>query len=261
MCETISFLCDVNISYYLVILLGLLTLIWALIMQFSTIRYIPFLSLDTKKNPLGFKKRIIWLELVDSVDEVFNILENPGTKEGIEIRRLINRANFLDNIFIFIYSAFNASLFYFTYILTDSIFRPFLISGIVLSIVMLVTDYLENDQIYKLTEVESPDKLNKCGVLCIQIWARLKWGAIAISSLVLSIFYFDYFISQFKVTWELIWFLLPILFLTTGVSMFLAISISSLRNQAEKAMNLGLVPAWLLSWIYAIYLLVNRYFE
>jgi hypothetical protein len=62
---------------------------------------------------------------------------------------------------------------------------------------------------------------------------------IARACLFLSIFFFEYSISQFKVTWQFVWFLIPILFLTTAVSIFLSISISSMRNQTERATDYG----------------------
>jgi K+-sensing histidine kinase KdpD len=111
--------------------------------------------------------------------------------------------------------------------------------------------YLDKDQ--RVRE----ESLNGCGILRIQIWARLKWGVIARACIFLSIFFFEYFISQFKVTWQLIWFLIPILYLTTAVSIFLSISISSMRNQTERATDCGLGAAWFISWIYALFLLVK----
>lgn len=230
----------------ILIVVGLITLCFALFMQFKAIRYIPAAPIDKDKNPYGFKKRIIWLELVDNIGEVFHILDDPETEQGKLIRERIIYANKLDNIFSLIYPLYNVSIFYFVHSLTNYKFTPFFIFGLGLSVLMIVSDLLENREIKKIIQLDTNEAVKNYNLFSIQLWAIVKWVAIALSCLLISIFYFSYLSFDMNI-------ILAVLYLITGSLIFLTISIRSIKGQFQKAFTL-LFIVWFITWIHSLIL-------
>ncbi len=205
-------------------------------------------------NPQGFKSAMLWLELAYTPDEVFKILGPVDTEAGKALRDNLDTTNGYDYAFMVSYSLFNACLIIFvthlnTYRFTALIkLKTFMALGLILCAAMLIGDFVENLSLHELTHASSPGTISDGLMDQLMYWTRVKWGAIAIVSLMLSAGYTAYF-------WRIPPLLLPVGFAIVGVSLLIAISVPDARFILERIAVPHLAIVWAAALVHAgIYL-------
>ena len=148
-------------------------------------------------NERGFNSAIIWFELLDSRDELFLVLGDPGSDIGRELRQRLDTANRYDFAFMVCYSCFYASLFVLLFALLRDvrmrIDRIVLIAGLSLSLFMLVGDFNENLRLLELSGFGDLTEVREGAITMLRVWTRVKWFSIFIAGLLLAWQYFRYF--------------------------------------------------------------------
>jgi hypothetical protein len=148
-------------------------------------------------NTRGFNSAIIWFELLESPDELFLALGDPGTEQGKELRRAMDTLNHYDFFFMAGYSVFYASLALFLYVLLGErrgrLDRPILYAGIALACLMLVGDIFENMRLLELSACRNLGDVREGSIGMLMLWTRVKWFSIFISGLLLAPQYMRYF--------------------------------------------------------------------
>lgn len=205
-------------------------------------------------NPEGFKSAMLWLELAYTPDEVFKILGPIDTEAGKALRDNLDTTNVYDYAFMVSYSLFNACLIIFvthlnTYRFTALVkLKTFMVLGLILSAAMLIGDFIENLCLHELTHASSPSAISAGVMDELMYWTRVKWGAIAVVSLMLSAGYTAYF-------WRIPPLLLPVGFAIVGVSLLIAISVPDARFILERVAVPHLAIVWAAALVHAgIYL-------
>jgi hypothetical protein len=148
-------------------------------------------------NERGFNSAMIWFELIDSPDELFRAIGDPGSETGIDIRRRLNAMNRVDFFFMTGYSLFYASLFFLLFVLLGeagiSTTRFFLLAGLGLSAAMLAGDINETTRLLELSGFTTLGEVREGAVTALRIWTRVKWFSIFIAGILLAWRYFRYF--------------------------------------------------------------------
>jgi hypothetical protein len=164
-------------------------------------------------NERGFKTAIIWFELLDTPEELFLVLGEPGTQIGKRLRTTLDKINKYDFVFMVGYSLFYASLFLFTFVLLrDRKWRynkNILYMGLMLSTVMLLGDMLENVKLLELSAYQTGAEVNQSSITMLRIFTRIKWFSIFIAGILLSFQYYRYFTARIAKVVCSILFLLP----------------------------------------------------
>lgn len=160
--------------------LGIAMLVMSVILLFVYPPRAPWL-------PKGFTSPIIAFEFIRTPKEAAQLFGNSNSAEHALMINRMNRGNWLDFLYMVLYSSFlglfalkcaqetNSSLYY---------------GGVGLAGLMLVGDFLENLQLFGITaKFTSTDIGRKLAYLHLFTW--LKWGSLALFFLVL----FPYFLK------------------------------------------------------------------
>lgn len=243
-----------RLAAFLVVLTGCATLASVVLMRLAAGPEVPP---HAYPNAAGFKSTMLWFELADSVNEVFDILGPADSELGQARRRQLDTTNRFDFGFMVCYSLYNAALIYFVTHLNIYRFtgllrlRVFLVLGVLLSIAMLVGDVIENQQLLMMTRLESSDEISQYVVNQLQYWTRVKWGAIFTVCLMLSAGYTAYFRRITTL-------LLPAIYAVAGVTGFVSITVPEARFVLERAASPAIALAWTISLMHGAIVLLRK---
>ncbi len=206
-------------------------------------------------NQRGFNTAILWFELLESPDEVFMVLGDPSTPQGMELRSAMDALNKYDFLFMASYSALYAALFLFLNTLLGGtkgpLDRAILISGVVLSVLMLTGDLFENLRLLELTRYAGIGEVPQISMLMLAIWTRVKWFSIFIASILLAAQYLRYFSAGISgVT-------MAMLFVAPSVAGFTAILFPGIGFLLEAGSNV-LGAGWIAAIIHAFAVFLKR---
>ncbi len=205
----------------------------------------------TYPNEPGFQNAMIWFELAASKQEVFQILGGSQEQIGIHIRQVMDKMNTYDYAYMVLYPLmgmfFSALVFYLIQGTAGSAAaktRVFYFC-IFICIAMFAGDAMENMQLLKLTKYARADDIPDAVVTALNIWTRVKWGAIFVFAAIIAYEYFQYFREK-KIPQA-------IFFVAYGSSAILglvSLSLATHRNLVEIASYL-IALSWLLSIVHA----------
>jgi hypothetical protein len=204
-----------------------------------------------KADVAGFTRAMVWFELVASPNEVFEVLGPASLPEGKDIRRELDKTNRYDFFFLSCYSLYNACLVWLVSRLNTYRFnkllkiRAFFYLGVALAVGMFVGDLIENLRLLELTTFTDVSKVSTLTLESLQYWTRVKWGAIAAVSLMLSAAYAAYFRRIPPL-------LLSVAYATAGISCFIGISLLDARWLVESVTTPSLTVAWIISLLHAV---------
>lgn len=200
-------------------------------------------------NEQGFKQAIIWFELVQSPEEVKQVLGDPSIGEGIRMRQVMDTVNTYDFLYMVCYPLLCAALILFVYnLLTStghhlSYGRILLIGGFILSAIMFLGDVFENVQLFKLSAFTDISEIKPQLITTLQIATRIKNVPIFLSSLLLAYFYVLYFGKS----WGII---LPVIYASAALLGLVAITIGPARSLVETSYSL-VALGWLVSIVHS----------
>ncbi|MCB1314453.1 MAG: hypothetical protein KDK27_00795 [Leptospiraceae bacterium] len=202
-------------------------------------------------NAFGFKSAIIWFELVNSPAEVFDVLGPYGTSDGDYLRLIMDTINEIDFAFMIAYPALMAAFMYYLYVLNGALGRVYfserfyLYAGFILAVCMWLGDLMENIQLLQLTRAESVQAISDGDILALQVWTRVKWGALFLGMLHLGLAWFAY--SGRK--WTL---LLGPIFIATFLMGLFGLVPRGDRALVELASSIFMPASWIIVLIHAI---------
>lgn len=156
----------------------------------------------TYPNRHHFTQAIFWFELLDSREELFEALGDPGTPQGAAMRRIMDVTNTYDVLLFSAYPPFFALLLVLVHLLLrrddadPPAALPILVAGIVVCAVMPLADHMENVQLLKLTTFAAPGDVDDGVIAALKVWTRIKWGAIFAVTALLALRYWRYFIDS-----------------------------------------------------------------
>lgn len=199
-------------------------------------------------NQPGFSQAIIWFELLQSPEEVKQVIGEPSTDEGIRLRHVMDTINKYDFLYMVCYPLLFAALVVFVHALLVnkgyqmSHGRTLVFIGLFLSAVMFVGDVLENIQLLKISAYSNLSDIKPNLLTTLQIATRIKSVPIFLVSLLLAYFYILYFGLSFSV-------ILPIVYCSSAILGLIGISFGSARFLVETSYSL-LALVWFLSIIH-----------
>lgn len=199
-------------------------------------------------NEQGFKQAIIWFELVQSPEEVEQVLGDPSTGEGMRMRQIMDTVNTYDFLYMICYPLLCAALILFVYTLLTSTGhhlpygRMLLIAGFVLSAIMFLGDVFENIQLFKLSASTDIAGIEPGVITTLQVATRIKNVPIFLSSLLLAYLYIVYFGKS----WGII---LPVIYACAALLGLIGITIGPARFLVETSYSL-VALGWLVSIVH-----------
>lgn len=202
----------------------------------------------TFPNEPGFKMTIIWFEVVNSADELFQALGDPATEQGKTLRAAMDRVNGNDYIFMILYSALNAALLYLLFVrgrekgLIPSTLRLLFGVGLAFAVVALFGDVFENVQLLELTGYKTVGEVSSGTIFLLQLFTRVKWFSLFLVCVFLAV---GYAASSGKRGTLLI-----LLYAAAAVTGLLSFTVPSLRSLLEMSATL-LGVSWLASTVHA----------
>ncbi len=147
-------------------LLGIPMLVFMLVME----------NLFPKSSPEGFQNFIIAFEFVRTPDQLHLLFKDFDNS----ILRKIDKGNYIDFGFMFTYSAF---LFLFFRKAAKIFNHKWLLTGTVISMIVLLSDFSENLLLLKITKIYYPEIENEklLPILSkLQLFTWIKWLGLAI---------------------------------------------------------------------------------
>ncbi len=240
-----------------VTLTGIATLITAALL-FAVPGAVPLPA--TSDHASKFTNTILWFELAKDADEVIAVLGPSDDPEGIERREIVDEVNRWDFGFMVAYSSFFGALVVFVWTLNRD--RRFWNEmgivgvGVMLAVMMLAGDVLENRQLLRLTGYASSGDIPAAIMRDLNLWTRVKWGAIFAESVLLAWGYAVYFLRPGVTAWRQSGLVIAFFFAVTALIGFPSLLVDSVRYWLETA-SLVLVPAWLLSLAHGTMAFVN----
>lgn len=196
-----------------------------------------------------FTSAILWLELVRTKNEVFQVLGDPTEPAGRDLRASMDILNWADYLFLPSYSALNAAAFLLVFALNRRSRRNvfgssgFFYIGLVLAGTMMVADALENVALLRLTGYDGPAAIPDGDMLWLAISTHVKWGALWAACVLLGMGYASYFGPR----WALI---LPLFYAAAGVLGVMSLLVPAALPLLELGANL-MSLGWLASLIHA----------
>lgn len=219
---------------------------------------------DGAYNP-GFQQALIWFELVLHPAELQSIL-GPPDASGQAMRRMMDRIQLLDYIFLIAYPLFNFALLLWFRL---RLFGPRhgtlpLLFPALAAFAMYLGDALENRALLALSADSLRDWAAREWIQSLRIWSDLKWTSIFLALLLLA----RYWLLELRARHRSpIWIIAALPLLTAFVGLVgthahwaaspaeLAASPVAICNAAglrvlvEGAAS-GVALSWLVSWIY-----------
>lgn len=248
---------SVRLAALAVVLTGLATIVMAIVL---TVVPGTMPSPATLDHPAKFTNTILWFELVNDVDEVFAVLGPFDDSVGVERREKLDRVNQLDFGFMVAYSAFNGALVILVWSLNRG--RRFwnglslVGAGAILAALMLVGDVIENLQLLQLTGYDTANDISADVMRQLNVWTRVKWGALFAESVLLAWGYAVYFLRTTESRGQWSGLIVALCFAAAAVVGFPSLMVDSIRYWLEFA-SLCLFPAWLISLFHAGFLLLK----
>lgn len=138
--------------------------------------------LSTKAGPLprGFSSPILAFELAATRDEVETMFAADGSDEREALRQAMDRGNQIDYLFMLLYGAFLATVSLgFARTHTTK-----LLPVVALAPLAAAADAVENIQLLTITRALGGDYTTALDRL--QVWTRVKWGALALALVCLA---------------------------------------------------------------------------
>lgn len=238
---------DIQRRAFLATLAGVAALAVALIMQ-TVLGPVP--EPATIPNEPGFKTTMMWIELAGNPEEVFANLGEFSEEPGQSRRRVLDRVNHADFVFLTAYSLFMGGLVWLVNGLCEvrpksfAKTRVFLLLGVVCIFLMFIGDIIENLQLLDLTTYEEESEVSTTTLARLQLWTRVKWGALFAVSILLASGYFDHFRFHGGAA-------IALLYVAAACVGSVAISVTTFRNLIEPASAYLLASAWALSLVHA----------
>ncbi|MCP5485603.1 MAG: hypothetical protein H7A22_08770 [Spirochaetales bacterium] len=209
-------------------------------------------GLDTKPyehpNVPGFNNAMLWFELVNSPEELARVLGPAEDPEGRRIRSSLDIVNYLDFVFMGLYTLLNAAFFVYWHVLNVFRARPFFsrpwlfYAGMLLLPVMLFGDVMETRELLRLSALTDPAAAT--GLFALQLWTRLKWAALAIACLHIGL-------SVASYSGRTGWLVLALGYTSAGMLILISIAFEPSRPLIEPASGL-MSLAWLGNLVHAI---------
>lgn len=231
-----------------VVISGLATIVSVILMVTMAGKEVPP---HTIPNDAGLHSTMLWFELAYTPQEIFDNLGPVNSLHGPMRRLQLDITNQYDYAFMVCYSLFNAALIYLVthlnvYRLKSLIkLRVFLALGLLLCVAMLVGDIVENMQLLELTKIQSIEDIGRTNLMTnLVYWTRIKWGAIFVVCLMLSVGYASYFRRIPTL-------LLPAVYAVAGISGLIAISLADTRVVMEMLSTRAIAVAWAASLLHA----------
>jgi hypothetical protein len=205
----------------------------------------------TYPNGPGFQNAMIWFELAASKQEVFQVLGNPQDPSGIHIRQVMDKMNNFDYYYMVLYSLLCIFITTLVFYLNQN--KPGIANTktwifyfcIFISIAMLAGDAMENVQLLRLTKYARVDDIDDSVVNALNIWTRIKWGAIFIYAMVMAFTYGTYFKGK-----KFPQALYVLAYGSSAIIGIISLSIMNMRYLVEPASYL-VALSWLFSIIHA----------
>ena len=247
----------VRLAALVVVLTGVATIFTAIVMTVVPGTVPPPAS---SEHAAKFTNTIIWFELVKDVDEVFAVLGPFDDLTGMERREKLDRVNQLDFGFMVAYSAFNGALVILVWTLNRGrrLWQGLSLIGVgtMLAALMLVGDVIENLQLLRLTGYASVNDVPAEVMRQLNVWTRVKWGALFAESILLAWGYSAYFLRPGENRIQRAGLVIAICFAAAAVLGFPSLTVVSIRYWLESA-SACLLPAWLFSLFHAGFLVVK----
>ncbi len=247
----------VRVAALAVVLTGLATIIMAIVLTVAPGAMPPPATMD---HAAKFTNTILWFELAKDVDEVFAVLGPFDDAVGVERREKLDRVNQLDFGFMVAYSAFNGALVILVWSLNRG--RRFwnglslVGAGTIFAALMLVGDVIENLQLLQLSGFATTDDVPAEVMRQLNVWTRVKWGALFAESILLAWGYAVYFLRPTENRLQWAGLIVALSFAAAAVIGFPSLAVDSIRYWLETA-SLCLFPAWLLSLFHAGFLVLK----
>lgn len=230
-----------------VVVMGVLTLVFAILLQRLPPPCPPPPIPSVAAAPVP-GNTMLSLELAFTSREVMGTLglldvaDSQEQEAAVLRRKSLDHANRIDYGFMVVYSLYSAALALFV----GQLLRPSMLGqvlavlGSVLAAVMLFGDFFENEQLFAMTASGALADVPNEAMSALQIWTRVKWLALAGSSLLLSVGYVMAIVRSGR--WGVA--IIPLLFVVAG----LAIALGSIIPDYREAVGVGaqaLAAAWL----------------
>jgi hypothetical protein len=205
----------------------------------------------TYPNGPGFQNAMIWLELAASKQEVFQVLGEPMDQSGEHIRQVLDISNKYDYCYMVLYPLLCLFIAVLMFYLNQNregaggVKNRIFYFCVFISIVMFAGDAMENVQLLKLTKYAAVEDIQDAVITALNIWTRVKWGAIFIYTAIMAGIYFAYFKGK---KFPQILFVLA--YGSTAILGIVSLSIMDLRFLVEIASYI-LALSWLFSMVHA----------
>lgn len=173
--------------FHLTVVLFILMLFSWLAMTYSGGSPRPY----SGQNKYGFQTAIVWLELVQTPQEIFSVLGPIDSTQGNALRQSMDQINKYDFLFMFFYTLFFTALLIMLWsLVSDSSVlkqknrsRWIQVIIIFLGCAMLLGDVQENRQLFVLTWAPSVEAFTADGILSssltkLILWTYVKWAAL-----------------------------------------------------------------------------------
>ncbi len=214
----------------------------------------------TSGHASKFTNSILWFELAKDADEVFAVLGPSSDPNGINRREIVDAVNRWDFGFMVAYSSFFGALAIFVWTLNRGrrFWNGFGVVGVgaILATIMLVGDVFENSQLLRLTGFETASDIPAEIMRELNIWTRVKWGAIFAESALLAWGFTVYFLRPGASRFQRAGLIVPFLFAATALIGTPSLIVGSIRYWLEFG-SVFLIPAWLLSLMHGSMILVK----
>lgn len=169
-----------NRPFFATGIMGFFVIVIAIWMQ-------QFFPSESAHLPKGFSTPIIYFEFIQSPAEVIEFfgIADDGIPDESFVSHM-NKGNYLDFLFMFVYSAF-LSLFFYHLLKVSG--KKWFIAGIALALISLTGDFFENLQLLGITaNLESGDYHRH--LFLLRFITLIKWGSLALIFALFSIWLF-----------------------------------------------------------------------
>ena len=202
-------------------------------------------------NPHGFKAAMVWFELTDSAEELFENLGPFDGESGRAIRSRLDTGNTYDFIFMPCYSIFFAAIFFYLFkgLKEKGMARPFdrylLFFMCAASLGMWISDIFENRQLLMLTGYATAAGVPGAVLIKLKFWTTMKWGLIFFACAIAAVQYTRYFSLRTAAG-----IIVALLYASSAATGAVGIAVSRFRFVIETT-NMIIALAWFATIIHA----------